>query len=304
MTILDRPAIHDGGLRHSLWSPDPGLRRAVSRGVQLGLWFTGLYLLATSVHGYGAFGVDTHAYWMTARSTHLYDAPPGSEGAYLYSPAFAQLIRPVALLPFHCFALIVVALDLAAFLWLLAPLNWAWRAPLLLMCSPDLVAGQVTGIITMAVVLAALGRPGWWAVGALTKLVPGGLGVVWCAARRDWPGLATAAAWTVAISLVSYALWPSAWSDWVKFLVAAPSTPATGAREAGAIALIVVGAVRRWWWWALPVSLVLGSPVLAGFYILTQLTALARLSPRAGAPRHGEPPATHGLNVPLTSGVV
>jgi hypothetical protein len=288
MTILDRPIAEKASLSRDEWFSDNGRRQAVRRGVQLGLWLTGLYLLATSIHGYGAFGVDTHAYWMTAHSAHLYDAPPGGVDAYLYSPAFAQLIRPLALLPFHLFALIVLALDLAAFLWLLAPLGWAWRAPLLLMCTPDLVAGQVTGIITMAVVIAALGRPGWWAVGWLTKIVPGVLGAVWCATRRDWRGVAVAAAWTGGISLVSFVVWPSAWVEWVTFLLAAPSTPMTGVREVAAVVLIVVGVVRKWWW-ALPVALVLGAPVLAGYYIFTQLAALARLSPKAqrdlGMPR-------------------
>jgi hypothetical protein len=139
----------------------------------------------------------------------------------------------------------------------------------------------------MAVVLAMLGRPGWWAVGWLTKITPGVLGAVWCVSRRDWHGVLVAALWTGGICLVSFVIWPSAWVDWARFLAGTPSSTYTATRELIALALVVIGA-RRSWWWVMPVALVVSAPVLGGFYILTSLTALARLAPSArGAQRHG-----------------
>ena len=40
-------------------------------------------------------GVDAHAYWVAGRSSHPYDQAPGFQDAFLYTPVFAQLMRPV-----------------------------------------------------------------------------------------------------------------------------------------------------------------------------------------------------------------
>ena len=46
---------------------------------------------------------DAHAYW-TAWQGGMYDTPWLVNGAYSYSPAFAQLIWPLTLLPWPVFA--------------------------------------------------------------------------------------------------------------------------------------------------------------------------------------------------------
>jgi hypothetical protein len=263
---------------------DPDLRRAVRAGVMLGVWLAGLYLALDTVGSFiheGGVAKDAHAYWLTAHGGNLYGIPPGSKDAYLYSPAFAQLVRPLALLPFAWFAGICMALDAAAFMWLLAPLGWRWIAPIMVFIIPDeLMLGQITGIITAAVVLAATGRGGWSAVGWLTKVAPGAFSLAWLFSRRDWRGLASAIGWTGGICLVSFAVWPSAWIDWFHFLTTASTSPWTPVREAVALVLVLVGG-RRGWWWAIPVALVISAPVLGGFYVLAALAGLARLGPSA-----------------------
>jgi hypothetical protein len=268
-----------------MWRVDHDLRRAVRVGVILGLWLAGTYLTIDTLLSYAHYGgvaKDAHAYWLTARGGKLYGIPPGSKDAYLYSPAFAQVVRPLALLPFGVFAGICMALDAIAFVWLLRPLGWVWTAPIMLFTVPELMPAQVTGIITASVVLAATGRGGWSAVGWLTKITPGALLAVWLVSRRDWRGLFAAVSWTAGISLVSFAIWPSAWFDWYDFLTSTSSPPLTAIRGVVALVLVLVGG-RRGWWWVLPVALVVSAPVLGGLYVLTALTGLARLAPSAQA---------------------
>jgi hypothetical protein len=262
---------------------DHDLRRAVRIGVILGLWLAGTYLTIDTLVSYAHYGgvaKDAHAYWLTAHGGKLYGIPPGSRDAYLYSPAFAQVVRPLALLPFGVFAAICMVLDAAAFVWLLRPLGWVWTAPIMLFTVPELMPAQVTGIITATVVLAATGRGGWSAVGWLTKITPGALLAAWLVSRRDWRGLAAAVTWTAGITLVSFVIWPSAWLDWFHFLTTTSNSPWTAVRGVVALALVLVGG-RRGWWWVVPVALVVSAPVLGGLYVLTALTGLARLAPSA-----------------------
>src|SRR5688572_5891787 len=57
---------------------------------------------------------DARAYW-TADLDGLYaQGEVGGENAYLYSPAFAQLMQPLTLLPWAVFAGLWAALNLAA----------------------------------------------------------------------------------------------------------------------------------------------------------------------------------------------
>ena len=56
--------------------------------------------------------VDAYAYW-TTRSGPMYDAQTaGSLGAYLYSPAFAQILAPLTWLPWPVFVTLWTALNL------------------------------------------------------------------------------------------------------------------------------------------------------------------------------------------------
>jgi hypothetical protein len=112
---------------------DLDLRQAAILGLLIGLWIGGPVFAVRRFLIYGRdhdIGQDAHAYWLTARIPHLYTAPPGTHDAFLYSPAFAQVIRPIAELPFDWFVAIMIAIDAACYAWLLAPLGWKWAVPL------------------------------------------------------------------------------------------------------------------------------------------------------------------------------
>jgi hypothetical protein len=222
--------------------------------------------------------VDAHAYWLTAHQTELYTTAPGTLNAYLYSPAFAQVIRPLAELPFSWFAGIVVAVDVACAAWLLAPLGWRWAIPLLMLLPQEFLLGNIFGMLAVSAVLAISGRPAGWALGWLTKITSGALGFVWHGARREWHELVVGMAWTGGISALSFVLWPGAWIAWFEFLL---THSAGGAwvlmRTVAAMVLVMVGA-RRQWWWCVPVALVISAPMV-GAKNLTYLTGLARLRP-------------------------
>jgi hypothetical protein len=233
-------------------------------------------------HDHHILAMDAHAYWLTAHQNHLYASAPGTVDAYLYSPAFAQVIRPLAELPFVWFAVVLVAVDVACAAWLLAPLGWRWAIPILLLLPEEFLLGNISGILALAAVLAMTGRPGAWSLGWLTKITPGALGFVWHAARGTWVEVATGAAWTAAIVIVSFLAWPSAWFEWFAFL----QTSSSGAgwvavRLAAAVVLVVVGG-RRNWPYCVPIALVISAPMV-GVKNLTFLAALVRLRPDAGA---------------------
>jgi len=166
---------------------------------------------------HGRLGLDCHAYWAAWRRGGLYTAAPTELDAYLYSPAFAQVIRPFALLPWPAFGALWMGGETLLLGWLVWPLRWVWRVPLLALCLPETWLGNVHALFALVLVYG-LRRPGWWALPLLTKVTPA-IGFVWFAARREWRKLAEALAWTAGIVAVSIAIDPAAWVAWIRFLV-------------------------------------------------------------------------------------
>lgn len=214
--------------------------------------------------------VDAHIYW-SARSPDLYQ--PGSlmgQQHYHYSPAFAQAVAPATLLPFLVFQTGLMVLQIGVLVWMVGPVIGA--AALLLPftnLSAELVLGNIHLLIAGAVV-AGFRWPGVWAFPILTKVTPG-IGLAWFAARRDWRALAVAAAWTGGIAVVSFALAPAAWRDWLAWLAASPETPPNPDQllawaplwarlvAAAAITMLAARANARW---ALPFAVWLALPII------------------------------------------
>jgi hypothetical protein len=163
----------------------------------------------------GAAGYDSHAYWLTRSGIH-YFADPGHHDAYLYSPAFAQAIRPLTLLLWPVFGLIWASLAAATYVWLASTLDPRWRVPLVALCLGDIVYGNVWWILTLTLVFG-LRRPALWAIPALLKLTPA-VGLIWFATRREWRNLGVAIGVAVAVAAVSFYLAPGAWVDWANLL--------------------------------------------------------------------------------------
>ena len=233
-----------------------------------------------------SFGMDSaHAYWNVWR-VGPYALPPGSPDAYNYSPAFAQVIYPLTLLPWPAFLAIWSMLLLAALLWLLWPLppRWRWLA-VAYVAPPALLIGNIEAFLAVAAAVG-LNRPAAWAFPLLTKVTPG-MGPVWFALRREWRRFGLSVLTTAAVVAVSYAVSPGLWVQWWHFVAEAP-TPPTQAfypplwlRLVAAVGVVAWGA-RTGRRWALAVAMVLAMPLWSSG-VLVLLTALPRLGRRPTA---------------------
>ncbi|GAA2146975.1 hypothetical protein GCM10009825_41000 [Arthrobacter humicola] len=254
----------------------------LTRSVPILLWALGLEALFVSVRHLvtgNAMGQDSHAYWLAAQGELSYGASPGQRDAYLYSPAFAAVIRPLALLPWPLFCAAWFAIEAAALAWLVRPLRPRWAIPVYLLCLPELVVGNIY-ILLAAAAVVGMRRPAAWSFAVLTKVTTG-VGLLWFAARGEWKRLLQGVGATALIVVVSCAVDPTAWSDWIQFLLANRSgTPDSGVsfvvRCLVAVALIVIAARKQWPCLVAP-AMVLASPVLVSVVPWTILIAIPRL---------------------------
>ena len=100
-----------------------------------------------------------------------------------------------------------------------------------------------------------------WTFPLLTKITPA-VGGIWLLARAQWRAAAVAVASTLVIVAVSWVLSPTAWSDWVTFLLASPGrTDLLLPRVVIAAGIVVFGA-RTNRAWVIPVAGWLALPVI------------------------------------------
>ncbi len=185
-------------------------------------------------------------------------------GAYPYSPAFAQLVYPLNLLPWPVFVAAWTALLLAAVFFLTGP-----RLLLLglVLGAMEIAGGNISLLLTLAIV-AGFRYPWTWAFVILTKITPG-IGLLWFALRREWRQLGIALGATAAIVAVSYLLMPGAWQDWIALLAANTGKGGTWAavpiplliRGPIGVALLIWGAPRNQRW-VVPIAAMLALPAL------------------------------------------
>lgn len=264
--------------------------------------------IAILLTGSDAGGGDGHAYWL-ARLPDPYSAPiVGLPDGYYYSPAFAQAIAPLTVLPWPAFYAALVAVCLACLYWLVGP----WALPALLLPPVAIEVRSANIALPMAVaIVVGLRYPVAWAPVILTKVLPG-VGVLWFALRGEWRSLVTALAATAAIMFVSFLLAPSLWWDWATILRASAETPSVTwyasyliPRLIAAVVIVIVAARTRRAW-LLPVAMVLSAPVVWPA-TLTLLLAIPRLRgswnpdrPPAGQP-HG-PGVRAAVDQPASTG--
>jgi hypothetical protein len=250
-------------------------------GVSAGLIF------AFSVVGSGHFdsgsmgaGQDARAYWHAVRSGLPYGAEAGTYGAYLYSPAFMQVLEPILALPWQQFLAMWTAALMATLLLLTGPVLFVLLLPLAFF---EVWGGNIHLLLALAIV-AGFRWPAAWSFVILTKVTPG-VGVLWFAARREWPALAMALGATLAIVIVSWLIAPTLWDSWFELLSRsagdAPSPGSIGipllARLPFAAAIIVyAGRTDRKW--LVPVGCLLAMPNLwwGSLSLLIAIFALER----------------------------
>lgn len=233
---------------------------------------------------------DAAAYW-SVRDGVLYEGTwlqeqRGLAVPFVYSPAFAQLIMPLALLPLGAFVAAWLGLLTAATAWVAGPI----LAAVLVFTYPplaanNLAAGQIMPLMALALALAPR-HPAAWSFLLLTKVTPG-IGIAWHAARREWRALAVALGATAGIVVVSALLFGvDHWLAWLGLLTDAAGTPSPydlpGPRwlhvaVGGAIATL---AGWRGWAWLLPFGVMLAMPHggLGNTPILLAAIPLARQS--------------------------
>jgi len=247
-----------------------------------------LYLHVNAYLQIGYVGVDSHAYWLAGRdATGWYTQPPTYIDAYLYSPAFAQVVSPLAQLPWAAFRALWMVLGVGVLGWLLAPLGWRRGLTLAPFFVTDLLLGNIYTFFAAALVLGLTRWPGALALPLLTKIAPGVV-CVWFLIRREWGKAGWAAGATLLIVGTSFAIDPAGWMRWIQFLVTtsgADRGAPLGIRLLIALA-IVVWAARSGRSWLLAPALILACPVLGGFGAQAVLAAIPRL--RRVAPRGQE----------------
>lgn len=168
----------------------------------------------------GLWGWDAVAYRVDPAAPYALGL--GDEGAYLYSPAFAQAVGTLArLVPMDVFLALWTVGAVAALGWL----GGRWAALLLLLPPVAMEAwyGNVHLLLATAVVLG-FRWPAAWSFVLLTKVTPG-VGLAWFAARREWRSLAIALGATAAIAGASFAIAPDLWRQWAELLTAQASRP-------------------------------------------------------------------------------
>ena len=234
----------------------------------LAVVFIGLRLLAIPPW---ADSVDAYAYWTTRAGDFYATAETGRIGAYLYSPAFAQALAPLVLLPLAAFTALWTAVNCAAVWWLF---RGSALASLLFLPIPfEIISGNVHLLYAVAIVVGFRWSAAW-ALILLTKVTPG-IGLLWFAGRREWRSLFVALVVTVVIAGVSYLLDPGSWRRWVELLSVGAGTAGGGSLTTVGYYLpvpllprLVLAAVvvlfasltnRRW---LVPVAVVLALPVI------------------------------------------
>ena len=231
--------------------------------------------------------VDMHTYWATGTGFSYATSNPYVIGAYLYAPAFAQGIAPIATtLPWPWFAALWTAAICAAYVWLVG--RWAFPIVLAGAMALELYLGQIDVFIAAAIVIG-FRYPAVWAFPLLTKVAPG-IGLVWFVVRKEWRNLAIAITATVAIAGASAVFAPSLWHDWYDLLRRSITDKQVvdGAylgipvwlRLPFALAIIVWGA-RTSRHWTVPVAALLAMPIL-WINVFTLLVAIVPLREEPG----------------------
>jgi hypothetical protein len=245
-----------------------------------------MLVVPASPHFSSVVGFDSFAYW-NVDAMHPYTAPLGTIGSFTYSPAFALIVSPAHLVPFALFYAVWASFLIVNLVWLTRRMALVWLV--FLPVPLELYHGNVNLLLATVCVLG-FEYPALWSIGLLTKVTPG-VSLLWFVVRREWRSLAWALGATAMISAVSFAIAPSAWWDWAKFLTTSQETgagsndwysflfPPLWLRLVAAAALVVWGARtdRRW---VVPVATAAAMPV---FWVTTPaiLVAIPKLRKKA-----------------------
>ena len=234
----------------------------------------------------GDYFHDAKAYWSVDYDNLYGESLVGRFGTYLYSPAFAQALWPLTLLPWPVFAAVWSGLNLAALIWMAGPVI----AAVLLFIPNSPVADEIsTGnihLLIAAALVIGFRQSASYAFPLLTKVTPG-VAVLWLGTAGFVRQFAMALGVTAGIVLVSFLIAPQQWRDWITLLTASSGVPVPAdiavipgplwLRTALAAVLVLVTG-RLGWRWGVPVAATLALPVTwsSGLSVLVALIPLYR----------------------------
>ena len=223
-------------------------------------------------------GQDAYCYWFPALDDPYARSDWTDPIAYVYSPAFLQVLQPIRILPWQAYMAAWTAILIGA---LFVLTGRRWLAAGVVLGLMELAGGNIHLLLAAAIVLG-FRWPWTWSLVLLTKITPG-IGLLWFVVRREWRNLAIALAGTAAIVAVSFLVLPDAWFAWREVLGRVAGRDGTWAavpipfviRLPVAIAVVVWGAWtgRRW---TVPVASMLALPALwyGGLSMLLAVIAL------------------------------
>ena len=242
---------------------------------------------------HGMIGADSHAYWAAARAPETwYTRPPAHWDAYLYSPAFAQLLWPLGQLPWRAFQAVWAVAQVGTLWWLLKPLGARRGLTLAPLFVAEILLGNLYFFYAAVLVLAVRRVPGMLLLPLLTKIAPALVGL-WFVVRGDWRYVRSTVLATAAVVCVSALLAPSAWRGWLEFVLGSADGDSVSGGITGVVLRLLVAAAlvlvagRTGRAWLLAPSLLLACPLLGGFSPLGILTAIPRLVEWERAERSG-----------------
>lgn len=242
-----------------------------------GLWLA-VVTLAMPLGRQLRTGQEAFCYWIASIHAPYALSDWTQPVAYVYSPAFLQLIAPLAELPWLGFFSAWTALLLLAVRFLTGPRLFAVGV---LGATFELAGGNISLFLAVAIVVG-FRWPAAWAFVLLTKVTPG-VGLLWFVVRREWRSLGIALGATALVVAISAAIMPGAWLEWLDLLVRLAGREGTWAavpipflvRLPIAIAVVVWGARtdRRW---TVPLAGMIALPAL-WYGSLTMLLAVIAL---------------------------
>ncbi len=223
-------------------------------------------------------GQDAYCYWFPSLDDPYARSDWTDPIAYVYSPAFLQLLQPIRILPWQAYMAVWTLILLGA---LVVLTGRRWLAVGVVLGLMELAGGNIHLLIAAAIVLG-FRYPWTWSIVLLTKITPG-IGLLWFVVRREWRNLAIALGATAGIVLVSFVVMPDAWRSWGEVLSRVAGRDGTWAaipipfvvRFPIAVVVVVWGAWtgRRW---TVPVASMLALPALwyGGLSMLLAVIAL------------------------------
>ena len=287
----------DDGRRRALAGPLDRIRTSPYEVLGLVVALAAWVVIVIMAEPYGrtwGTGQDAYCYYQPSLADPYARADWTDPIAYVYSPAFLQLVAPLTALPWQAFMAAWTLILLGAVRFLTGA---RWLGLGVVVALMELAGGNISLLLAAAMVVG-FRWPAAWAFVLLTKVTPG-IGLLWFVVRREWTSLFTALAATAAVVVVSGALMPGAWAEWITVLQSVAGRDGTWAalpipfiaRLPIAVAVVVWGARtdRRW---TVPVAGMIALPALwyGGLSMLLATIVLSRAEWRGdGGPDPDDP---------------